>query len=164
MLSFESYLTETTKNTHMTHIEDSVLYGGVDGTRQAINALRDMRNMLAGHTDSKTNVTVKWDGCVHEDTVVYTNMGEMTISEIVNSPHLWSDIKVMGKDLESSIQVDKFVELYSGTSNKGLKNWIELELENGSTLKLTEDHEVHTTNRGWVKAGDLTEDDDITEL
>ena len=46
----------------MTHIEDSVLYGGVDGTRQAINALRDMRNMLAGHTDSKTNVTVKWDG------------------------------------------------------------------------------------------------------
>lgn len=163
MLSFSSYLAES-KNVHMTHVEDSVLYGGVDGTRQAINALRDMRNMLAGHTDSKTNVTVKWDGCVHEDTVVYTNMGEMTISEIVNSPHLWSDIKVMGKDLESSIQVDKFVELYSGTSNKGLKNWIELELENGSTLKLTEDHEVHTTNRGWVKAGDLTEDDDITEL
>lgn len=120
--------------------------------------------MLAGHTNSKTDVTVKWDGCVHEDTVVYTNKGEMTISEIVNSPHLWSDIKVMGKDLESTIQVDKFVELYSGTSNEGSKNWVELELENGSTIKLTEDHEVHTTNRGWVKAGDLTENDDITEL
>lgn len=141
-----------------------VLYGGVDGTRQAINALRELRDMLAGHTSSQTDVTVKWDGCVHEDTVVYTNMGEMTISEIVNSPHLWSDIKVMGKDLESTIKVDKFVELYSGTSNKGSKNWVELELENGSSIKLTEDHEVHTTNRGWVKAGELTENDDITEL
>ena len=164
MKTFSAFLAEAAKNTHMTHIEDSVLYGGVRGAREAINALRELRDMLAGHTASKTDLTIKWDGCVHQDTVVYTNMGEMTISEIVNSPHLWSDIKVMGKDLESSIQVDKFVELYSGTSNKGSKNWVELELENGSSIKLTEDHEVHTTNRGWVKAGDLTEDDDITEL
>ena len=48
------------KNTHMTHIEDSVLYGGVDGTRQAINALRELRDMLQGkHSGS---VSVKWDG------------------------------------------------------------------------------------------------------
>ena len=47
------------KNTHMTHIEDKVLYGGVNGTREAIFALRDMRNMLSGHGGS---VSVKWDG------------------------------------------------------------------------------------------------------
>ena len=48
------------KNTHMTHIEDQVLYGGVDGTRQAINALRELRDMLQGkHAGS---VSVKWDG------------------------------------------------------------------------------------------------------
>ena len=48
------------KNTHMTHVEDQVLYGGVDGTRQAINALRELRNMLQGkHAGS---VSVKWDG------------------------------------------------------------------------------------------------------
>jgi len=35
MEQFKSYITEQ-KNTHMTHIEDKVLYGGVDGTRQAI--------------------------------------------------------------------------------------------------------------------------------
>ena len=44
----------------MTHIEDKVLYGGVDGTRQAINALRELRDMLAGQTDSK--LSTKWDG------------------------------------------------------------------------------------------------------
>jgi hypothetical protein len=61
MLSFASYLSEA-KNTHMTHIEDSVIYGGVKGTRESINALRELRDMLAGHTSSQTNVTVKWDG------------------------------------------------------------------------------------------------------
>jgi len=62
MKTFSTFLAEAAKNTHMTHIEDSVLYGGVDGTRQAINALRELRDMLAGHTSSQTDVTVKWDG------------------------------------------------------------------------------------------------------
>src|SRR6056300_751408 len=58
MENFLDYITEQ-KNTHMTHIEDKVLYGGVNGTRQAIFALRDMRDMLAGGGGS---VSVKWDG------------------------------------------------------------------------------------------------------
>ena len=46
-MKFSEYITEQ-KNTHMTHIEDKVLYGGVDGTRQAIMALRSLRDMLGG--------------------------------------------------------------------------------------------------------------------
>jgi len=59
MEKFSSFITEN-KNTHMTHIEDKVLYGGVKGTREAINALRELRDMLAGKTDAK--LSVKWDG------------------------------------------------------------------------------------------------------
>lgn len=59
MENFSSYITEQ-KNTHMTHIEDKVLYGGVNGTREAINALRGLRDMLAGKKAG--NVSVKWDG------------------------------------------------------------------------------------------------------
>jgi len=58
MENFKSHITES-KNTHMTHIEDRVIYGGVNGTRQAIFALRDLRDMLGGHDG---NVSVKWDG------------------------------------------------------------------------------------------------------
>jgi hypothetical protein len=58
-MDFADFITEQ-KNTHMTHIEDKVLYGGVDGTREAINALRGLRDMLAGK--STGNVSVKWDG------------------------------------------------------------------------------------------------------
>lgn len=61
MKKFSSYLTEA-KNTHMEHLEDAVLNGGVKGTRDAINLLRNLRDMLAGNADSPVNVTVKWDG------------------------------------------------------------------------------------------------------
>ena len=67
MKSFSSYIEITEvaksgKNVHMTHIEDRVIYGGVKGAREAILALRSLRDMLAGSTNSSTNVTVKWDG------------------------------------------------------------------------------------------------------
>jgi hypothetical protein len=44
----------------MTHIEDKVLYGGVKGTREAIFALRNLRDMLGGVSSSK--LSTKWDG------------------------------------------------------------------------------------------------------
>jgi len=59
-MRFQEFITEQ-KNTHMTHIEDKVLYGGVDGTRQAIMALRSLRDMLGGEHDG-TRLSLKWDG------------------------------------------------------------------------------------------------------
>ena len=59
MQQFKSFIAEQ-KNMHMTHIEDKVIYGGVKGTRMAINALRELRNMLKGEHDG--SVSVKWDG------------------------------------------------------------------------------------------------------
>ena len=61
MLNLKEYIKEE-KNTHMEHIEDLVFDGGVDGTRQAIFFMRDLRDMLSGHTKSKVTATVKWDG------------------------------------------------------------------------------------------------------
>lgn len=62
MKSFSTYLVEQ-KNTHMTHIEDLVLDGGVQGVRQAINALQSLRDMLASSSSSnKYDLTIKWDG------------------------------------------------------------------------------------------------------
>ena len=59
MENFAEYITEQ-KNTHMTHIEDKVLYGGVKGTREAIFALRELRDMLSGKSNSA--LSTKWDG------------------------------------------------------------------------------------------------------
>jgi hypothetical protein len=135
-----------------------VLDGDVDGTRQAINYLRSMRDMLAGHAKKPVNVTVKWDGCVHEDTVVLTENGEEKISDLM---HTTSNL-VLAFDEKRKIPVMSPIE--NRSNSVGNKNWIEVVLDNGSIIKLTEDHEVLTTNRGWTAAKDLTVNDDIKEL
>ena len=63
-MKFTEFLTEAkeTKNVHLEHIEDEILNRGVTGAREAINFLRSLRDMLAGHSQSKVNVTTKWDG------------------------------------------------------------------------------------------------------
>jgi len=63
-MKFTEYLTEAKegKNVHLEHIEDEILNRGVTGAREAINFLQSLRDMLAGHSNSKVNITTKWDG------------------------------------------------------------------------------------------------------
>jgi hypothetical protein len=61
MKSFKEHISEE-KNLHMEHGEDLVLNAGVKGTREVINSLRAVRDMLAGNSTKKVDVTVKWDG------------------------------------------------------------------------------------------------------
>lgn len=63
-MKFKEFLTEgkEDKNIHLEHLEDEVINGGVVGTRGAINFLRSLRDMLSGSSESKVNVTTKWDG------------------------------------------------------------------------------------------------------
>lgn len=63
-MKFMEFLTESKegKNVHLEHLEDNVLNNGVTGAREAIEFLRSLRNMLAGHTGNKINITTKWDG------------------------------------------------------------------------------------------------------
>jgi hypothetical protein len=78
MEKFSSFITEQ-KNTHMTHIEDKVIYGGVDGTRQAINALRELRDMLKGEHEG--TVSVKWDGAPAIFAGIDPNDGEFFVAK-----------------------------------------------------------------------------------
>ena len=55
-------VTKQDKNVHLEHIEDEIINRGVAGGRDAINFLRSLRDMLAGHAQTKVNVTTKWDG------------------------------------------------------------------------------------------------------
>lgn len=59
--SFKVFLSEGF--THSTHLEDLVIDMGVDGTRSAINALRDFRDSFSSKDGSKQiNLSTKWDG------------------------------------------------------------------------------------------------------
>jgi hypothetical protein len=101
-------LTEA-KNTHMTHLEDSVFLDGVNGTRQAIKYIQQMRDTLNGHSDRPIKTSVKWDGAPaifvgpHPETGEFfvakkslfnkTPLYYSSLSEIDNSPDLPQSLK-----------------------------------------------------------------------
>ena len=99
-------------------------------------------------------------GCFEKNTLIETSLGLKKISEITE------------EDLVLSYNEDKkdyeFLNpLIITETDSSEKQKIELVLENGEKILCTEDHLFLTRNRGWVKAIDLVETDDIenyTEL
>jgi len=141
------------------HLEDLIFFHGTEGIKEVIKHINDLSTPAGA-----ASLRMKWDGCVHEDTIVLTSQGDLSIKELVDKIDLGETVKVLGRNLESHIPVDIITNVIAGQVTQGIKDWVEIELENGSILKMTEDHEVHTSNRGWVPAGQLTPDDDITQL
>ena len=50
------------KNTHLEHLEDDIINNGYAGGQNAIAFLESLNEMLSGHSTSKVNISVKWDG------------------------------------------------------------------------------------------------------
>ena len=61
MFSFKGFQTQK-KNKHLEHLEDQIIDDGSKGGVNAVNFLKSIRNMLAGQSGKKVNMTVKWDG------------------------------------------------------------------------------------------------------
>lgn len=140
-------------NKHMEHFEDSV-FDGQDGIKRNIEMVGPIFDTLNG---TGKNITMKWDGCIHPDTIISTDMGDMKIKDMLGK----EGINV----LTYNINNDKieYNEAIKPRINYNNKNWVEVHFENDKII-VTEDHEFYTTNRGWVKAIDLTEEDDIKEI
>jgi hypothetical protein len=65
MLSYKAFLAESKDVvSHLEHAEDFVLNDGVDGTRQVINYMRNVRDTLAGKVKGKINNKAKVKGRV----------------------------------------------------------------------------------------------------
>ena len=61
MFSFKGFITKD-RNVHLEHLEDDIINRGSKGGENAINFLKSIRNMLAGSSGKKVNMSVKWDG------------------------------------------------------------------------------------------------------
>jgi len=125
MKKFKSYITEA-KNTHMGHIEDAVIDGGVDGTRAAINALRDLRNMLGGHTNDTKAVTVKWDGAPAVFCGIDPSDGEFFVAKkgIFNKePKVYKSFNDIDDDTSGDLS-DKLKVAYTELKKLGIKKGV----------------------------------------
>lgn len=125
----------------------------VVGMLQTIYARRD--DLPEGFTDY-FGLTVS-DECLTYDSVVKTDIGDLPIGKIVEEK-----IKC---NVLSYNETSKEFEYKPITNwfNQGEKEVLKLTFDNGKTLECTYDHPILTRNRGWVPAGELTEEDDIVE-
>jgi len=99
----------------------------------------------------------KMDGCCHEDTILITDDGEMTIREICETKYLG---KVLSFDLETNEPV--YDEIVDYSVKKNINNWFEIELEDGTTVKLTGNHKVWLPNlECYRRVDELSEDDEF---
>jgi hypothetical protein len=94
------------------------------------------------------------DECFKGDTLISTEHGEKEIRDIVCGELVWS------YNFESGEKELKPVERVYENRTKSDK-LIKITLENDRIIECTPNHELYTTNRGWVCAKDLTEDDDL---
>jgi hypothetical protein len=132
MSTFKDYVevmeaTKSGKNVHMTHIEDRVIYGGVKGAREAILALRSMRDMLAGNAKTGTNVTVKWDGAPAVFAGIDPSDGQFFVAKkgIFNkNPKVYKSVADVKADTSGDL-ADKLSTAYEELKDLGIKGVIQ---------------------------------------
>ena len=124
-MNLKKHITEA-KNTHMTHIEDMVIDGGVAGARSAIFALRDLRDMLAGHTNDTKQVTVKWDGAPAVFAGIDPSDGKFFVAKkgIFNkNPKVYKSVKDVKADTSGDLQ-KKLTVAFQELSKLGIKKGV----------------------------------------
>lgn len=98
------------------------------------------------------------DECFTEDTEILTEEGLKSIRHIVETEYSG---RVLSYDTDKEQQVWKHVTDWFDIPVE--KDTIRLTFDTGTEIEVTLDQDLYTMNRGWVKAQDLTEEDDICE-
>lgn len=94
--------------------------------------------------------------CVLPETLIKTNIGNVQIKDIKIGD------TVISYDVESKTPVNNKVEQTFERDFEG--DLIIIELENGEILKLTPNHQIFTSNRGWINSNLLNINDNIIYL
>ena len=94
--------------------------------------------------------------CFTGDTEVKTLDGDIRLDELIKD---FNGKKIWSKSLDNR---DILTNIKNVFITKEVTELLELEFEDGYTVKCTPDHRFLTNNRGWVEAKDLNEDDDFS--
>lgn len=103
--------------------------------------------------------TEKIHGCLkYNSKIMLANGEERVISEINVG-----DMILSYQEKTNNLQAAKVEAILVQEISNNL-DWFELTFDNGRTLSCTEDHPILTRNKGWVKACNLSKEDDILEF
>ncbi|WKV23527.1 ATP-dependent DNA helicase [Salmonella phage SEA1] len=97
------------------------------------------------------------DECFDGDTLIKTPNGDVKIKDIKPGDKIYS----YNEDTKEVFE-DEVVKLHKNLTKSSSEKMYELEMDDGTIIKVTGNHKF-LTNRGWVRADELTENDDIVE-
>lgn len=138
------------QNVHMTHIEELMFFGGVDGTRRAIFFLRDLRDMLKGHMKASVDVTVKWDGAPAVFAGVDPSDGKFFVAKkgiFAKNPKVYKTVADVKADTSGDL-AKKLTVAFEEFSKLGIKKGViqgDLMFTKGDIKKTTIDGEKYFT-------------------
>jgi intein/homing endonuclease len=120
-------------------------FAGYNCSFSTIESIKDFASLLY----------ILMHGCFEKGTLIKTKNGDKKLSDIT------LDDEIMSYDIKNDSFEFIKPNFVGPTLHSKEKEKMELEFEDGLKIKCTSDHEFFTENRGWVKAKDLDESDEI---
>ena len=97
------------------------------------------------------------DECIRKNTLITTKDGKRKIQDIKTG-----DIVLSYNIDKSRYEYKKVLKTHENLpKSNSYDHFLQIELENGKILDVTPNHKIYTNNRGYVRADELTEEDDI---
>jgi len=96
------------------------------------------------------------DECIRKNTLISTSKGDVKIQNI----KIGDLVKSFNKD-SNKIEYKPVLNIWKNLNkSNSYENFLEIELDNGNIVHLTPNHKIYT-NKGYKRADELTENDDI---
>ena len=104
------------KNTHLEHLEDDIINNGFEGGKNAIAFLEGLNEMLSGHSSSKVNVSVKWDGAPAIVCGPSPENGKFLIAEVKSNREKFSNFynSILSQRIAEELEInhnEPFIEI-----------------------------------------------------
>lgn len=111
----------------------------------------------------KCSITEKLHGCVHRDTMITLVDGtRKSIHEIVNNKNI---TEILSYDIKNDNFIPRKITGKMVRANTEKKKWMILTMENGESLRITEDHPVFSKDRNkFISAKDIKMGENIKSI
>ena len=137
--------------------------------KEAANVVKEENKRVAdviGINAAARTTTIKPEGCLSLDTSIRTTSGNKTMAELAGiltsknifeqQANTWIDPEVDVFIYNENNEEEKITKLYIN----GMSPVYEIEMDDGTIVKITENHKLKTSS-GWKKANELLFGDDI---
>lgn len=130
-----------------------------DGNKSNFDTVLTISTWQSLVDEKRTNFDfIICDECLHPDTLITTKSGSKYIKDVKTG-----DLVLSYNEVTNEYEYKDVVEVHKNLASSRNEKIYDIELENGKIITITGNHTVFT-KRGWIRADNLTLEDDILEI